>query len=77
VLDTLPLAEDTKALAEATYMKKKMYYNMRAKTLRRNATNAVRRGGEGREALVGAIEYTLNLLVRQAGAYTPPLFCST
>jgi hypothetical protein len=89
VLDTLPLAEDTKALAEvgqcrltrcnpglkepgtnlstltcdeplstfaftlslrryaeATYMKKKMYYNMRAKTLRRNATNAVRRGGE-------------------------------
>jgi hypothetical protein len=28
VLDTLPLAEETKALAEATYMKKKMYYNM-------------------------------------------------
>lgn len=28
VLDTLPLGEETKALAEATYMKKKMYYNM-------------------------------------------------
>ena len=28
VLDTLPLADETKALAEATYMKKKMYYNM-------------------------------------------------
>jgi len=41
-------------------------YLRRAKTLRRNATNAVRLGNEGREALVGAVEYTLNLLVRQA-----------
>ena len=65
VLDTLPLAPETKALAEATYMKKKMYYNMRAKTLRRNATNAVRLAEEGRDALVGAVEYTLNLLARQ------------
>lgn len=32
VLDTLPLAEETKALAEATYMKKKMYYNMVGKS---------------------------------------------
>lgn len=34
--------EDEKILAEATFMKKKMYYNMRIKTIQRNTTNLVR-----------------------------------
>jgi hypothetical protein len=34
-LDTLHISEEAKAFAEATFMKKKMYYNMRIKTLQR------------------------------------------
>lgn len=34
-LDTLLLAEETKQLAEATFLKKQMYYNMRIKTMHR------------------------------------------
>ena len=41
-LDTLAVSEDAKAFAEATFMKKRMYYNMRIKTMQRNASNLVR-----------------------------------
>ena len=40
-LDTLAVSEDAKAFAEA-FMKKRMYYNMRIKTMQRNASNLVR-----------------------------------
>lgn len=36
-LDSQPLSAQTKAVAEATYLKKKMYYNMRISTLKRKA----------------------------------------
>ncbi|GFR51283.1 hypothetical protein Agub_g13641 [Astrephomene gubernaculifera] len=49
-LDTLLLADETKALAEATFLKKQMYYNMRVKTLRRNARQIVKLAAEGRQA---------------------------
>lgn len=39
VLDSLLLAEEAKALADATYLKKAMYYNMRVKTLHRYIIN--------------------------------------
>lgn len=48
-LDTLLLAEETKQLAEATYIKKKMYYNMRIKTMRRNTKNMIRAASRGKE----------------------------
>ena len=35
MLDTLLMTEDAKRYAEATFMKKKMYYNMRIKTIKR------------------------------------------
>jgi hypothetical protein len=41
-LDTLSVSEDAKQAAEATYMKKKMYYNMRMKTVKRNSSNLIR-----------------------------------
>lgn len=41
-MDTLHISEDAKTFAEATFMKKRMYYNMRIKTIQRNATNMVR-----------------------------------
>ena len=34
-LDTLIISDDAKSLAENTFMKKKMYYNMRIKTMQR------------------------------------------
>lgn len=35
LLDTLLISEETKSLAEVTFMKKKIYYNMRIKTVQR------------------------------------------
>ncbi|MEW5304785.1 MAG: hypothetical protein WDW36_007372 [Sanguina aurantia] len=54
LLDTLLLAEETKALAEATFLKKQMYYNMRIKTLHRHARNLVRQAAEGAKARLSA-----------------------
>ncbi len=34
-MDTLVISDDAKSFAEATFMKKKMYYNMRIKTMQR------------------------------------------
>ncbi len=48
-LDTLLLAEETKLLAEATFLKKQMYYNMRIKTMNRNARNIIRMALEGKK----------------------------
>lgn len=41
-LDTLSVSEDAKAFADATFMKKRMYYNMRIKTIQRNASNIIK-----------------------------------
>ena len=38
-LDTFTISEEAKNYAEATFMKKKMYYNMRIKTIKRTASN--------------------------------------
>ena len=48
ILDTLLLADETKMLAEATFLKKQMYYNMRIKTMHRNARNIIRMAAEGK-----------------------------
>jgi hypothetical protein len=42
-------ADETKQLAEATYMKKSMYYNMRIRTLRRHASSAARIAADGKK----------------------------
>jgi hypothetical protein len=41
-LDTLLISEDARAFAEATFMKKRMYYNMRIKTIQRNTSNVIK-----------------------------------
>ena len=41
-LDTLYISDDAKAFAEATFMKKRMYYNMRIKTIQRDASNLIK-----------------------------------
>jgi len=65
VLDSLIISDESRHLAEATYMKKKMYYNMRIKTLKRNTSNVIRKVMEARQAKVSQINLNLNVLLRQ------------
>ena len=71
-LDSIFISEEAKQLAEATYMKKKMYYNMRIKTLRRNTSNIVRIANEGKQKTISssnqalsALSYALTLVDRE------------
>ncbi|KAL3151478.1 hypothetical protein ABBQ38_012478 [Trebouxia sp. C0009 RCD-2024] len=50
VLDSQPLSPQTKAVAEATYLKKKMYYNMRINTLRRKGADLAQQAQQGLQA---------------------------
>lgn len=38
----MSVGEDAKAFAESTFMKKRMYYNMRIKTIQRNTSNIMK-----------------------------------
>ena len=66
MFDTQLITDDLRQLAEATYMKKKMYYNMRIKTLKRNTSNVIRKAMEARQTKVSQINLNLNVLLRQA-----------
>jgi hypothetical protein len=46
-LDTLLLADETKAAAGATFTKKQLYYNMRIRTMRRAAAGLARQAKAG------------------------------
>lgn len=50
-LDSHPLSAQTKAVAQATYLKKKMYYNMRINTLRRKAAELAQQAQQGLQVL--------------------------
>jgi len=65
-LDSMMISDELRALAEATYMKKKMYYNMRIKTLKRNTSNVLRKAMEARQTKLSQINLNLNVLLRQA-----------
>ena len=56
VLDTVPVADETKALAKATAMKKKMFYEMRARHARRRADEAVAAGARGKAYVMGELD---------------------
>lgn len=55
-LDSQPLTAQTKAVAEATYLKKKMYYNMRISTLRQKAAALAQQAQRGLEVTSQALE---------------------
>ena len=59
-LDTLLLADETKQLAEATFLKKQMYYNMRMKTTCRNARNAIKVAVDGRQVRLDGTGHSFN-----------------
>ena len=46
-------------------MKKKMYYNMRIKTLKRNTSNVIRKAMEAKQTKTSQINLNLNVLLRQ------------
>lgn len=54
-LDAAYVLDDSKQLAEATFMKKRMYYNMRIKTLKRNTTNVIKQAGAMMQSRVGRL----------------------
>lgn len=57
VLDGAPVTPDVRAAAESTFLKKRMYYNMRCKTLRRNTVVMMRCA----RAIVVSLAATLSL----------------
>eukprot|EP00941_MAST-03F_sp_MAST-3F-sp1_P003667 g3667.t1 len=64
-LDALLVSEETKKLAEATYMKKKMYYNMRIKTIKRNCSNIEIRGQEIVDKYVDNLRLSVDELTKK------------
>lgn len=60
-LDTLLLADETKQLAEATFLKKQMYYNMRIKTMHRNARNVIRLASDCKKVCAGVGRHAIIL----------------
>jgi hypothetical protein len=64
-LDALVLSDEAKHLAQATFSKKKMYYNMRIKTLKRNTTNVYRRAHSAMEVRLHGISSLIVSLERQ------------
>jgi hypothetical protein len=46
VLDTIRLTEEATALAEATFLKKQMYYNMRIKVCKGNTSNLIKKASD-------------------------------
>ena len=63
-LDAGSIGENAKRLAKAIYLKKKMYYNMRMKTLKLYGTNIIKRGIEVHSKKVDYIQQTLDSLNR-------------
>jgi hypothetical protein len=62
VLDVLKLSKETKGAAEATYMKKRMYYNMKIKTLQRKTSDGVKLALEGKVAQIGRAQVSVSAL---------------
>ncbi|CAG9462944.1 unnamed protein product [Pedinophyceae sp. YPF-701] len=85
-LDTQAVSEQTRQVAEATFLKKRMYYNMRLKTLRRNlgrlmaaardgilsATSSVRKSMKSIEEAIAAITRAHIELEEGVGAAATP-----
>lgn len=63
--DGTSIDKETKLLTDATFYKKRMYYNMRIKTLKRNMSNVIRKAKEETRASESRINMSLSILLRQ------------
>lgn len=66
LLDYCAVTDESRQVAEATFVKKKMYYNMRIKTMRRNASSLARAASQLRQARLSEVHLSLNVLIRMA-----------
>jgi hypothetical protein len=64
----LTISEEAKNYAEATFMKKRMYYNMRIKTIQRLVSNLISGLNDYRTAKVGEVYTNLGELIREVKA---------
>ena len=63
-LDMEHISDDAKRLARAIYLKKKMYYNMRMKTLKRDATNIITKAQEMHQSKMKGFDDCVRTLLR-------------
>eukprot|EP00762_Andalucia_godoyi_P006959 ANDGO_08261.mRNA.1 Internalin-I len=63
MLDACPVSEEARHLADATFVKKKMYYNMRIKTMKRNAAVVQRLVSQKRTQISSEISASLHSLL--------------
>lgn len=63
-LDNLVITEQSRHLADATFLKKKMYYNMRIKTLKRNTSNVIMKSSSYMNSRITEINSNLNILIK-------------
>mmetsp|Transcript_46192 Transcript_46192/g.90974 ORF Transcript_46192/g.90974 Transcript_46192/m.90974 type:complete len:1578 (-) Transcript_46192:107-4840(-) len=68
VLDTIRLSDDATQLAEATFLKKQMYYNMRIKMCKRNTTNVIRKANELCQKKIAKVSSQKQEIVKQMKA---------
>eukprot|EP00667_Euglena_gracilis_P000263 EG_transcript_263 len=73
-LDCLTINEEQRQLAEGTFTKKRMYYNMRIKTLKRNTTNLLKTGLQFRQSKRAEVGAALPVLNRSAKLLQHHLF---
>eukprot|EP00906_Rhabdomonas_costata_P029729 RCo041993 len=67
-LDSLVISEESRQMAETTFIKKKMYYNMRIKTLKRNANNLVQHASQFHRGRVSEIGRSLTAMTKTVKA---------
>eukprot|EP00756_Hemistasia_phaeocysticola_P032666 Hpha_TRINITY_DN16421_c2_g8::TRINITY_DN16421_c2_g8_i1::g.159007::m.159007 len=66
MVDHCPVTDQARGGAEATFVKKQMYYSMRIKTLRRNASNLVKAAAAVKQGKSSELNLSYNVLIRLA-----------
>ncbi len=63
-LDGVPITEEARSNADSTFVKKKMYYNMKIKTMHRNTTNEIQQVTKLKENKLAQLQFQIQQLVR-------------
>lgn len=64
-LDTMIVSEESKTFADTTFMKKRMYYNMRIKTIQRNTSNIMKLLKICRKVRICKLEISQSKLIKK------------
>eukprot|EP00760_Papus_ankaliazontas_P017886 PhM_4_TR17392/c0_g1_i1/m.92790 len=66
LLDSVLISDDQRQLAEATFFKKRIYYNMRIKTITRNAWGLINKAAQFRQTKIAGVQSSVEALQRCA-----------